>query len=270
YDDVLAKQRSIVYADRHRILNGEDVRDIVLGLIDDEIAEQVDTNCPGVHSDEWDTVALYNAIGTITPLPPEINPESLAAMSQDEVTDALTDAAHAAYEDRERTLSDEVVRAWERRVLLVTMSGLWIHHVDAMDELREAAMLEAFAQQDPLVQYKRKSFDMFEQFQTMFRKNVVYQIYHILWQPTASLILEESRLDEPEAEAAPEPHRERPRPVLAGGLAESGRRAEKTAEAASTHAKRSKTPTANGKIGRNEPCFCGSGKKYKYCHGRSS
>ncbi|HZS94539.1 MAG TPA: SEC-C metal-binding domain-containing protein, partial [Chloroflexota bacterium] len=254
YDDVLAKQRSIVYEDRGRILRGENVRDIVIGLIEDEIAELVDSNCVGPHSEEWDTQALYNSLGSIFPLPNDLTPESMTMFSEDELADHLMSVAEEAYEERERALGDEVVRAWERRVLLVTMSGLWINHVDAMDELREAAMLQAIGQQDPLVAYKRQGFAMFGEFQTIFRKNVVYQIYHLLFQPTAALILQEN-----EPQAAPR-------------TSGSGKGAvEKTARQAASHSKRARGKEkvlAGGKIGRNDPCYCGSGKKYKHCHGR--
>jgi preprotein translocase subunit SecA len=259
YDDVLAKQRSIVYEDRNRILRGEDVRDIMMQLIEEEIAELVDANCAAPHSDEWDTLNLYNAVGTIMPLPADLTPERMKDFSQDELADVLMDAAHRTYEEREGALGEDVVRAWERRVLLVTLSGLWIHHVDAMDELREAALLQAFGQQDPLVAYKRQAFDMFTQFQAVFRQNVVHQIYHVLFQPTAALILEEAQI----APAAP--------PNGNGRHAENGKETEGTARRAASHSKRSKTPAkvaAGGKIGRNEPCYCGSGKKYKHCHGR--
>jgi preprotein translocase subunit SecA len=268
YDDVLAKQRSIVYEDRNRILRGEDVRDIMMQLIEEEMAELVDSNCVGPHSEEWDTVNLYNSIGTIMPLPPDLTPEAMEGYSQDELADTLMDAAHATYEEREAKLTPEVVRAWERRVLLVTMSGLWIHHVDAMDELREAAMLQAFGQQDPLVAYKRQGFDMFQQFQSVFRQNVVHQIYHLLFQPTAALILEETNIVPTDT------------PSNGNGAASNGNGAHgqnghatrQTAQAAASHSKRAKAPAkaaTGGKIGRNEPCFCGSGKKYKHCHGRA-
>jgi preprotein translocase subunit SecA len=177
----------------------------------------------------------------------------------DELTDSLIEAAQVAYEEREAALGDEVVRAWERRILLVTMSGLWIHHVDAMDELREASMLQAFAQQDPLVAYRRQAYDMFQQFQVIFRKNVVYQIFHVLYSPTASAILEETRIagDEPSTDGSNGHQKER------GGV-------QATARQAAGHAKRSRgrEKVVAGKIGRNDPCYCGSGKKYKFCHGR--
>jgi preprotein translocase subunit SecA len=255
YDDVLAKQREIVYADRSRILHGENVRDIVNGLIADEIAELVDAHCPGVHQDEWDTTSLYNAVSSIFRLPRDLTPESMENYSQDELTDTLVEAAEAAYAEREHALGDDVVRAWERRILLVTMSGLWIHHVDAMDELREAAMLQAIGQQDPLVAYKRQAYEMFQQFQVIFRKNVVYQIFHVLFDPNASLILMETRIV---GDAPAETH----------ASAQSAQ-LDRTAHEVAVHSKRSKgrKPTAPGKIGRNDPCFCGSGKKYKHCHG---
>jgi preprotein translocase subunit SecA len=197
-------------------------------------------------------------------MPRDVTPEQMGQYSQDELTDTLLEVADRAYAERESALGEDVVRAWERRVLLITMSGLWIHHVDAMDELREAAMLQAFAQQDPLVAYKRQAYDMFQQFQVIFRKNVVYQIYHVLFQPTAALILQENRTDEPAANGNGR-----------GNDRRDGRKAEATARQAAQHSKRQKTRAAvatgasSGKIGRNEPCYCGSGKKYKYCHGRT-
>jgi preprotein translocase subunit SecA len=268
YDDVLAKQRAIVYEDRHKIMKGEETRDIMMRLIDDELAELVDTHCPGPHSDEWDTTSLYNALGTILPMPRDMTPEQMQMYSQDELTDALLEIAEKAYAERESSLGEDVVRAWERRVLLITMSGLWIHHVDAMDELREAAMLQAFAQQDPLVAYKRQAYDMFQEFQVIFRKNVVYQIYHVLFQPTAGLILQETSTVGAPANGNGRTDRR------AEGQ-KDGRRADTTARQAAQHSKRQKARAsvaagaASGKIGRNEPCYCGSGKKYKYCHGRT-
>jgi preprotein translocase subunit SecA len=263
YDDVLAKQRAIVYEDRNKIMRGEETREIMMRLIEDEIAELVDTHCPGPHSEEWDTTSLYNALGTILPMPRDMTPDEMEKFSQDELTDALLEVAERAYTERESALGEEVVRAWERRVLLITMSGLWIHHVDAMDELREAAMLQAFAQQDPLVAYKRQAYDMFQQFQVIFRKNVVYQIYHVLFQPTAALILQEPATDGASASGNGQPNGHK-----------DGRKAEATAKKAAQHSKRQKVRAvaagaSAGKIGRNDPCYCGSGKKYKYCHGRA-
>jgi preprotein translocase subunit SecA len=275
YDDVLAQQRKIVYRERNQILEGDGVREMMLSLIEDEIASLVDENCASDHQDDWDTVNLYNQIATVMKVPGDLTPEAMASLTQDELTDWLVELAEHEYAERERVLGEDVVRAWERRVLLVTLSGLWIQHVDAMDELREAAMLEAFGQQDPLVAYKRKGFGMFDEFRSIFRRNVVYQIYHLLYQPHAAFILQESMqgdtdgLDDGNAPVA----------VAAGAPANgngngSGHRsapnAVKTAQAASQHAKRSAPgKVASGKIGRNEPCYCGSGKKFKHCHGRN-
>jgi preprotein translocase subunit SecA len=255
YDDVLAKQRVIIYEERNRILRGEDVRDTMMSLIEQEIAAIVDGTCAGNDSQDWDAVSLYNQIGTIMPLPKDLSPDRMRTLGQDELFDSLTDIAHQQYEEREGVLGEEVVRAWERRVLLVTLSGLWIHHVDAMDELRDAAMLQAFGQQDPLVAYKRQGHDLYDQFQAMFRKNVVHQIYHLLFQPDASMILEETRIVGDEQ-------------LLNG----NGNKPAATAQQAAVHSKRSKAREKIGvgkKIGRNVPCYCGSGKKYKVCHGRA-
>ncbi|MCA1645722.1 MAG: preprotein translocase subunit SecA [Chloroflexi bacterium] len=273
YDDVLATQRKIVYEDRNRILSGDNVRDMMIQLIEDEIADLVDANCADAHSEEWDTTALYNSVSSMFRLPEDITPDTMRDFTADELADTLIESANAAYEEREAALGDDVVRAWERRLLLVTMSGLWIHHVDAMDELREAAMLQAFGQQDPLVAYKRQSFDAFQQFRVIFRKNVVYQVYHLLFQPTAAMILHENAAEPEPEQPAEQPQSAPVRRAAANGNG-NGRgkndQIAKTAEVASSHAKRSGPVgvAAGGKIGRNEPCYCGSGKKFKHCHGR--
>jgi preprotein translocase subunit SecA len=117
-------------------------------------------------------------------------------------------------------------------------------------------MLQAIGQQDPLVAYKRQGFDMFQQFQVIFRKNVVYQIFHVLFDPNAPSILMETRIvpDEPARTSG-------------NGTAQASQ-IEKTARDVSSHSKRNKgRSTAPTKIGRNDPCYCGSGKKYKHCHG---
>jgi preprotein translocase subunit SecA len=278
YDDVLAQQRKIIYEERNQILRGEGVRDMMLTLIEDEIVSLVDQNCASEHQDDWDTVNLYNQIATIMKAPSDLTPEAMASLTQDELTDWLIELAEHEYTERERVLGEDVVRAWERRVLLVTLSGLWINHVDAMDELREAAMLEAFGQQDPLVAYKRKGFGMFEEFRSIFRRNVVYQIFHLLYQPHAAFILQEVDLSETDGVSDGNGA-----PVLVNGKGNangqaaangngngSARNTVKTAQAAAQHSKRSQPgKVAAGKIGRNEPCYCGSGKKFKHCHGRN-
>ncbi len=137
-------------------------------------------------------------------------------------------------------------------------------------------MLQAFGQQDPLVAYKRQAFDFFEQFQVTFRKNVVYQIYHVLMQPQASFILHEGRLDAPPPESDGNGNGNgkgpSPAPISPALTDGHGNKAESTAHEAAAHAKRAPVAAGvkpSGKIGRNEPCFCGSGKKYKHCHGRT-
>jgi preprotein translocase subunit SecA len=267
YDDVLAQQRKIIYDERRQILNGENVREMMLGLIEDEIAYLVDQNCSSDHQDDWDTINLYNQIATIMKVPRDLTDESMASVTQDELTDWLVEIAEYEYAERERVLGEDVVRAWEQQLLLVTLSGLWINHVDAMDELREAAMLEAFGQQDPLVQYRRRSFGMFEDFRNIFRRDVVHQIYHLLYQPNAAYILQES-LPQEEPQTVPQPVG-----AMASGRADRPQQASdtaKTARAAAQHAKRERPGRiTTTKIGRNDPCFCGSGKKYKLCHGRN-
>ncbi len=279
YDDVIRKQREIIYEERNAILRGEDVRDLVFKQITEEIEEMVTNSCSGSHSDEWDTDGLLAAFTQMVEKPPaDLTGDLLATFSKDELLDYLNDVAEDIYEEREQAVGEEIVRAIERNVLLQIISQGWIHHVDAMDELREGAQLAAFSQQDPLVVYKRKAFEMFDEFQEQVRRSLTHNIYHILFGPITITT------DEVEGESF-EIGGEAPRTSsqsLTTNATNGNRNGVTSTNGSSPNpgkmaagAKRgpasSPTRTLNpsGKIGRNEPCPCGSGKKYKLCHGRT-
>jgi preprotein translocase subunit SecA len=254
YDDVLRKQREIVYEERKRILRGENVRDVVMDLIADEIAEMVASFCPSKHSEEWDIEGLVATYAQMVAAPPpELTSDHLSTMTLEELREYLLETAEAIYHEREQAVGEEIVRAIERNVLLQVISQGWVHHVDAMDELREGAQLHAFSQQDPLVVYKRQAFDMFDEFRAQVRRAVTHNIFHILFGPI--MVTTEEEL------ASPPTHQRRERLIAGGSRAANGHKGRPQPKAAVAR-------SANGKIGRNEPCPCGSGRKYKYCHGK--
>ena len=258
YDDVLRKQREIVYEERNSILRGEDVRETVIKLIGDEVDAEVASFCSGNHSEEWD---VENLASTYTSMvaqpPPDLTPDKLASMSKEELADYLKDTAEAIYEEREQTVGEEIVRAIERNVLLQIISQGWTHHVDAMDELREAAQLAAFSQQDPLVVYKRKAFEMFDEFQSQVRHSMTHNIFHILFGP-----IEITGEDGESQQVGPAQQRPRPQPQ-ARTSAGTGRRPGPRPATVQP----GRPGSSQAKVGRNDPCPCGSGKKYKQCHG---
>lgn len=260
YDDVIRKQREIIYAERNAILRGEDVRETVFKQIATEVEQMVANACPGQHSDEWDVEGLANAFTAMVAQPPsDFTPDLLGSMSKDELIEYLLSTAESIYQEREAVVSEDIVRAIERNVLLQIISQGWIHHVDAMDELREAAQLHAFSQQDPLVVYKRKAFDMFDEFQAQVRHSVTHNMFHILFGPIQVTSEDGSELgigDGPRARMSRSQARTEP---AQGAHRRPGRHAVGPALGAA----------ASGKVGRNDPCPCGSGKKYKLCHGRA-
>jgi preprotein translocase subunit SecA len=263
YDDVLRKQRENVYADRNQILRGEDVRDTVFKLITEEIDQMVNDYCPGVHSEEWNVDDLATAYTSMVERPPaDLTPDFLAGMTRDELADYLISNAEQIYAEREQSVGEEVVRAIERNVLLQIISQGWIHHVDAMDELREAAQLHAFSQQDPLIVYKRKAFEMFDEFQSQVRRSMTHNIFHILFQP-----IEIHEEGEEEQQAQPPAGQSAPFTSARGKTVRSQSSPPGgNGRTSAPPPRRAAVPT--GKVGRNDPCPCGSGKKYKQCHGR--
>ncbi|HZT96238.1 MAG TPA: preprotein translocase subunit SecA [Chloroflexota bacterium] len=263
YDDVIRAQREIIYGERMAILRGEDVREIVMAQIAAEIDEMVDSFCPGNHSEEWDLETLcQNYTQLVVEPPSDFGPELLETMSREELSDYLFENAEIIYKEREQSVGEEIVRAIERNVLLQIISQGWVQHVDAMDELREAAQLHAFSQQDPLVVYKRKAFEMFDEFQAQVRRSLTHNIFHILFGPIT--ITEEG-----EPPPAPQPAPQRPR--LQAGSGANGGQPNGSKGKAAPNGRRPQPGRRNvagaSKIGRNDPCPCGSGKKYKLCHG---
>jgi preprotein translocase subunit SecA len=274
YDDVMNTQRDVIYKERRKILEGADLKSNVLQYVEDEITSIVDANTPGDDPEEWDLEALLAEVNAIVRLPDEFTPEALASMSPDEILEAVLQYARDAYEDKEEELGAETMRALERLVMLRAIDSLWVEHLTAMDEMRQGIGLTAYGQQDPLVAYKREAHDMWDQLTANIRNRIARSIYHV-------------------EIAAPQQPQQRPvqvtasQPSIATGNGNTqvdltrDERAQRAAAAAvgvkaPPRNLRTNQPidggggttvVSNQKVGRNEPCPCGSGKKYKKCHG---
>ena len=281
YDDVMNTQRDVIYKERRKTLEGADLKSNILDMVREELTAIVDVNTPGDHADNWDLHALLAEVNAVVRLSDEFTPEALATMTPDGILEAVTEFAVDAYEDKEEALGSEIMRALERLVMLRSIDSLWVEHLTATDEMRQGIGLQAYGQTDPLVAYKREAHDMYQQLLGNIRNQVTRAIYHV------------------ELVAAPQPA---PPPVVTiasqPGVAETtsgngaapavappvtltqNERAQR-ALAAATGVKappknlRTNQPTEGGgrtvvaaqKVGRNDPCPCGSGKKYKKCHG---
>jgi preprotein translocase subunit SecA len=260
YDDVMNTHRDVIYKERQKVLGNTDVKQNILDMIREEVTELVVVHAPERYPMEWDLETLIAEVNAVVRLPDSYTMESFEESTHDEILEQLLSFAEEAYEKREAELGSDVMRSLERLLMLRTIDSLWVEHLTAMDEMRQGIGLRAYGQTDPLVAYKREAHDMWGQLLANIRRQITHSIYHVqLTQrapaPARAPVTRENR--EPVAvgagAAAPAPTAAA---ATAGRAASGGRPAAATAKAQ--------------KVGRNEPCPCGSGKKYKKCHGMAA
>jgi preprotein translocase subunit SecA len=240
YDEVMNTQRTIVYGDRGKILHGEDLRDRALdmaaqvteGTVNQYVSKEI-------YPEEWDLEGMVTALQST--FPTGLTKDELAQIQDaDEIRERVLREAIQAYDRREQELGENVMRELERMVLLSVLDNKWREHLHEMDYLEEGIHLRAYGQRDPLVEYQREGHDMFEQMKDSVVEEFVRYIYRV----------ELVRQDEP---ARPRPQR-----LIQSG---PGQQAQPAATAGGA---------VSGKVPRNAPCPCGSGKKYKKCHGANT
>ncbi len=268
YDDVINQQREVMYAERRRILSNANLRESIQKMVNSDLSGLVQTFTAGDDPDQWDLAALHSAVRTILPLPPTLTSHSWANMTPDQTEDQILDLAEQAYEEMEQKLGSEFMRWWEKAVMLQTLDTLWVRHLTALDALRQGIGLRAYGQQDPLVAYQKEAFEMYGQLRAAIQEEVVRKIYHPELAGIRPAEQPKEKADEVEAAAR----------VRWGGLRARNLQAvhpsamaagemEATTPGATRQAPEpirvKKTP------GRNDPCWCGSGKKYKHCHMKS-
>jgi preprotein translocase subunit SecA len=259
YDEVMDKQRKIIYEERRKILEGEDIHDQALELIADVISSAVAENASTeLHPEEWDWEQLFARIREV--FPTNLKPEDFDPVNTDHdaVLDAFLEDGLKVYAEREQEMGADQLREIERLVLLNVIDNRWREHLYEMDYLQEGIGLRAVGQRDPLVEYQREGFDMFVQMQDTIKEDFARYIFHVeavsqekTAQPTK---MREERRQIPMANmpAAPDP----------GDVDGRAHPPAEGQEVAAIEQARSE------KIPRNAPCPCGSGKKYKQCHGR--
>ena len=232
YDDVMNKQREIIYTQRNKVLNGEDIKDTVIKMIEQTIDSYCSIFLSDAIHDNWDLKGLRDYfLGWITtPEDLHFTPEELGDTSKEEVAQMLKDRANEIYEARENEFGHDMMREIERVMLLRSVDTNWMDHIDAMDQLRQGIGLRAYGQHDPVIEYRNDSYDMFEGMTDTIREQ------------TAKLVLSvRVRKDE-------EVKREKV--------------ANETGEG------KPQTVKGKGVVGKNALCPCGSGKKYKRCCGK--
>ncbi|HEV8638041.1 MAG TPA: preprotein translocase subunit SecA [Chloroflexota bacterium] len=295
YDDVMNKQREVIYGERDKVLRNENLRQVVLEMVGRAIDAQVDLFTAAEHAEDWDLEGLVRAASQLFPLPPDTSLEAWENLSKDELREELHALAEEAYEQKEARLGAEAMRQVERAVMLHVVDRLWIDHLTAMDELREGIGLRAYGQRDPLVEYKNEAYNQFQSLLQAIQDEIVQTIYRVELQrvpatpppamqaqqavhPAPQQAVGQATVDEehmPEAALPTAPaHTNGPAATPVDPKAVFGRAARAPAERAmatnrnAEPARRPAAPARAAKVGRNDPCPCGSGKKYKHCHGR--
>jgi len=264
YDDVMNRHRELIYEERLKILEGADIRANVMEMIDEEIESAFDAFAEGDRAAEWDLGGLLAELKTIIPLPAEFNERHFSGMLREEAIDEVIAFARKAYEAKERELGEEKMRMLERLVMMGTIDRLWVYHLTALDEMRQGVGLSGYAGQDPLVVYKHEAHDMWQQLTEHIRQNVVRRIFHVTLVPQAAPVAP----PEPPSGQLQEsgPAKETPTPAQARAAAGQAVRMGGAATATTAN-NRPDAAAAARKVGRNDPCPCGSGRKYKKCCG---
>ena len=281
YDDVMNEQRRVVYKYRREILEGRDMSESARDELEGVIERLVDEYTPGDVLEDWDMAELETQLRQIWPVGIEVASLAPETVDREQLKDALDDDAMKAYDEREQQFGDELMRYLERSILLQVIDNRWREHLFDMDYLREGIHLRGFAQIDPLVAYKNEGFSMFE------------ELMHSIWEEFSKLDLPRRGGTRPgPGRAGIRPQRRQSQPAAldySGGTLEGqpsalqqagGRRPARRGRSTATATGGAPQP-ANGaaevvetvvkdehdKVGRNDPCWCGSGKKYKKCHG---
>ncbi len=274
YDDVMNEQRRVVYKYRREILEGRDISETARDELEGVIERLVDEYTAGDILDEWDMEELETQLRQIWPVGIEVATLAPESVNRDELKDALDEDAMSAYDDRERQLGEELMRFLERSILLQVIDNRWREHLFDMDYLREGIHLRGFAQIDPLVAYKNEGFSMFE------------ELMHSIWDEFSKLIFRaEIEIDPGQAatmtaaEAGPaeldysggtlegQPSALQQVAAGAGGAIDVSAAAAAGPGNGGSDVVETVVKDEHDKIGRNDPCWCGSGKKYKKCHG---
>ncbi len=234
YDDVMNKQREVIYGERRKVLEGEDLRSHIMEMSKNLVEENIEVfTRQSKYPEEWDLVGLENYViklfgikkGTITNLDKD-------SLTKEILEEKILETANQLYKAREAEFGEEKFREVERVILLQVVDSKWMDHIDAMDQFRQGIGLRAYGQEDPVRAYQMEGFDMFDEMTHTISEDTITYLYHV---QNAEKI-ERKRVSQPLTTSSDEPNK----------------------------------PTVNKeiKVGRNDPCPCGSGKKYKKCHGQ--
>jgi preprotein translocase subunit SecA len=283
YDDVMNKQRETIYAIRRSALEGKDQRDYVLGIAEDIARELVETHCPRErHPGEWNTSQFMAEVNSQFGSDGKTAGVDPARLNHDQLSDATAEAVSRKYEDKEKQLTPDLLRWLERRIILDVVDSQWKDHLLSLDHLKEGIGLRGYGQKDPLVEFKKEAFILFEDMMARIDNETVRYLFNVQIQMEGP---PPQGLPRPAPPAAPRPFAaaasaaaraaEEPvqqLPAFAREMERKQQRQERELQyqTGAAQAEPPKPVRAGAKVGRNDPCPCGSGKKYKKCHGANA
>ncbi len=280
YDDVMNKQREAIYGWRRKLLESQDQRERILEMVRGIVTEFVNVRCPErMHPSEWDLTGLQTDVNSQFGL--RVNTAELAELSREEIIDAICEQLEKKYEQKEQTIGAEALREAERMIMLHVIDTQWKDHLLSMDHLKEGIGLRGYGQKDPLVEYKKESFMLFQEMMDRIEDETTRYLFFL-----EGVEAPPSRFGE-EGEGPGIPEEPEPQPVVSGIHAAQRAAAQQSIDDFTRNIQRKKvremaelqmiggdagsgigkTVIKGAKVGRNDPCPCGSGKKYKKCCG---
>ena len=234
YDDVMNTQREVMYSQRRSVLENENLKDSIMGMIAEVVDRLLDIYAAKeIHPEEWNLKGLSEYLVDIFQVRNVISKAELEELSREDVRDILVEKAQTAYGKKEEELGSETMRELERFIMLKTVDQKWMDHIDAMDQLREGIGLRAYGQRDPVIEYKFEGYEMFQEMIRNIQEDTLRYLFRVQIKST--------------------PQRQQKSYNVTYSHGESDEKPQ---------------PVRKKKIGRNDPCPCGSGRKYKKCCGK--
>ena len=251
YDDVVNTHRDVIYSERNKVLSGADLKANIQEMLGEQLSEIVHTTLGDGRPADWDVDGLLAEVGTILPPPEDLmDYDRLTRMGLESIEDILLTHAESLYGQMEEMVGREAMSEIERRLMLQAIDTNWVQHLTTMENLRQGIGLYAYGQRDPLVMYKKQGMEQFQNLQSKIQSDIAHMVFRLQLtfdQPTNG----RARSVPPRGRAAA---RQPSRETAVSRVGNAGRRADASA-------------SSGRKVGRNQPCPCGSGKKYKRCHG---
>jgi preprotein translocase subunit SecA len=236
FDDVVNQQRELIYGERRKILNGVDLKANILSMVAEEIGGLVAEYTNGEYSGDWDIAGLKSGVNAIMPFPTDLNDGNITSLKPKQIEEKLIEQAQFVYDRREQEMGSENMRMLERLIMLRTIDSLWIEHLTTMEYRRLEAGWQSLRQVKSVDAYKNMGYEQFQILRDTIRQDVARTIFHVAFARKEASNQASSPMEQ----------------VTAGA----------------GNNKKRKQKVAGKKVGRNDPCPCGSGKKYKFCHGR--